>query len=170
MNENEELDWLAQLAKGGDEMRRQVEQLIQGAQQFIRDGQRTGGPVPPFQQRVVRAVGAAMRELVPAPEVPVRGQGAARGYTTAVGTATGTAITISGGLAMAPMGMSGQASVQQLDLIERNIGRILLLVLVAIAASGLLGVQGPDRAAVDHYLNVIGVALSIAVLIWTGHK
>jgi hypothetical protein len=40
------------------------------------------------------------------------------------------------------------------------------LVLVAIVASGLLGVQGPDRAAVDHYLTVMSVALPVAVLIW----
>jgi hypothetical protein len=40
------------------------------------------------------------------------------------------------------------------------------LVLVLITASGLLGVQGPDRAAVDHYLAVISLALPIAVYIW----
>jgi hypothetical protein len=31
-----------------------------------------------------------------------------------------------------------------------------------------MGVQGPDRAAVDHYLTVIGVGLAVAVLIWNG--
>jgi hypothetical protein len=58
-----------------------------------------------------------------------------------------------------PDALSGQA--------ERSVGQILAMVLVAIVASGLLGVQGPDRAAVDHYLTVIGVALTISVLIWT---
>jgi hypothetical protein len=50
---------------------------------------------------------------------------------------------------------------------ERSFGRILALVLVAIITSGLLGVQGPERAAMDHYLTVLSFALSIAMLIWT---
>jgi len=65
-DQDQEPDWLAELAKGGDAVRRQIELLVQGAQQFVRDGQQgivSGGPVPPFQQRVVRAVGAAVREL-----------------------------------------------------------------------------------------------------------
>ena len=50
MSENEEPDWLAELAKGGDEVRRQIELLVQGAQQFVRDSQQAapgGGPMPP---------------------------------------------------------------------------------------------------------------------------
>lgn len=49
---------------------------------------------------------------------------------------------------------------------ERSIGQILALVLVALATWRLLVVPEQDRAAVDHYLTVIGVALTIAVLIW----
>jgi hypothetical protein len=56
------------------------------------------------------------------------------------------------------------------DQAERSIGQILALMLVAIIASGLLGVQGPDRAAVDHYLTVLSFALPIAVLIWSWNK
>ena len=41
---------------------------------------------------------------------------------------------------------------------------------MAIATAGLLGVQRADRATVDHYLTVIGVALPIALLIWNKHK
>ena len=64
----------------------------------------------------------------------------------------------------------GQGTVQQPGLIERNIGRILALVVLAIVTSGLLGAQGSDRAAVDHWVTIISAGLTIAVLIWAGHK
>ncbi len=100
MSEDEEPDWLAELTKGGDEVRRQIELLVQGAQRFVRgaeQGPAAGGPVPPFQQRVVRAVGAAMRELVPMSGYPVR-YGGFKGYVSVVGT-----VTVSGSLALPPM-------------------------------------------------------------------
>lgn len=100
MSEDKEPDWLAELAKGGDEVRRQIELLVQGARQFVRDNQQaiaSGGPVPPFQQRVVRAVGAAMRELVPAAGYPVR-YGSFKGSISGVSTVTG-----SGSFALPPM-------------------------------------------------------------------
>ena len=66
MSENEDQDWLAELAKGGEALRRQIEQLFQGAEQVVRvarQGKTSGiGPVPPFQQRLVRAFDAAMDE------------------------------------------------------------------------------------------------------------
>jgi hypothetical protein len=83
MSENEEPDWLAELAK----------QLFEGAERIMRDarqGKTSGvGPVPPFQQRLVHAVDAAMRELVPARQ-PVAHQRAAQLTVAPVMTATAT--------------------------------------------------------------------------------
>jgi hypothetical protein len=84
-----------------------------------------------------------------------------------VGTMTAT-----GNVTLIRPRVSGQGTVQDATggQAERSIGQILALVLVAIAASGLMGVQGPDRAVVDHYLTVLSFALPIAVLIWNWNK
>lgn len=185
MSEANEPDWLTELAKntealrrqidqGGDALRRQVEQLGRAAEQFVRDARRATpgtGAVPPFQQRLVRAVDAAMRELVP-PHQPVQHAMIFPAMVTGQASFGVPTITVtgSGSITMPKMGVAGEGMVQQPDLIERNVGRILALVLVAIVMSGLLGVQGPDRATVDHWATIIGVALTIAVLIWAGHK
>jgi len=163
MSEENEPDWLAELAK----------ELFERAEQFVRDagpGKTSGvGPVPPFQQRLVHAATAAMSELVAARQ-PVNHP--MLFPTTVLGTASlsgvGT-ITATGGVVLPSMSFSGQATVENppSGQAERSIGQILALVLVAIVASGLLGVQGPDRAAVDHYLTVMSVALPVAVLIWS---
>jgi hypothetical protein len=74
MNEENEPDWLAELAKGGDAVRRQVEPIVQAAQQFVRDAQlakASRGPVLPFAQRVALAVDAGMREFLPERKPPV---------------------------------------------------------------------------------------------------
>ena len=160
MSENEEPDWLAELAK----------ELFEGAEQFVRNagrGTTSGvGPVLPLQQRLVRAVDAAMRELAPARQ-PVTHQRTAALTITPIFGATAT-VAASLELGLSPMRFSGQATAENPPSTEteRSIGQILALVLVAIVASGLLGVQGPDRAVVDHYLTVMSVALSVAVLIW----
>jgi hypothetical protein len=64
--DNEEPDWLAELAKGSEALRRQVEPIVQSAEQFVRDARRAkadSGPALPFAQRVALAVDAGMREL-----------------------------------------------------------------------------------------------------------
>jgi len=136
---------------------RQMEPMFQAAERFARVGI---WPVPPFQQQLIRTVNAALRELPP----PV--------------------ITGSGSVALPPIRIIADGDVVNAaenetveaapdsrgGLAERSIGQIFALVLVAILMSGLLGVQGPDRAAVDHYLTVIGVALTIAVLIWNKNR
>jgi hypothetical protein len=166
MSEDKEPDWLAELAKGGEAMRRQMESIVQAAEQLA-----ARGPGRPLAQRITRAIGAGMRELTTATERPVvrdaNVQGVAAGVSVIAGVGT---VTASGSVVLPRMGFAGEGTVQEPDLIERNLGRILALVVLAIVTSGLLGVQGPDRATVDHYLTVIGVALSIAVLIWAGHK
>ena len=84
MSEDNEPDWLAELAKNTEALRRQIDQgdetlqrqvklLGRAAEQFLRDALRPTpriGPVPPFQRRVVRAADAIMRELLP-PREPV---------------------------------------------------------------------------------------------------
>jgi len=168
MSEENEPDWLAELAKGGEERRRQIEQLVRVAEQFLtgaRQDTTSSGPVPLFQQRLVRAVGAAMREL--SPPHPVAHQQTASLTVTPVMTATAT-VTASGSIAMRPMRVSGQGKVENppSGQAERSIGQILALVLVAIATWRLLVVPEQDWAAVDHRLTVIGFGLTIAVLIW----
>jgi hypothetical protein len=172
MSEDNEPDWLAELAKntealrrqldeGGETLRRQVELLGRAAEQFIRGTRRTTpstGPVPPFQQRVVRAADAMMRELLP-PRGPVVHH--VNLTTNAAAVSTVAIAGVATASASAPM-----PQVRVTTQAERSIGQILALVLVLIVASGLLGIQGPDRAAVDHYLTVIGVALPIAVYLW----
>jgi hypothetical protein len=100
MSEDKEPDWLAELTASAEALRRQVEQLSRAAEQFVRDARRadtSGGPVPPFQQRMVRAVGAAIRELVPIAGYPVRGS--FKGYAiSSAGTMAGI-----GGFAMPPV-------------------------------------------------------------------
>lgn len=93
--------------------------------------------------------------------------------TTVTGTASLTGvgtITAVGCITLPPMRFAGEGTVQQPDLIERNIGRILTLVVLAIVTPGLLAVQGPDRATIDHWATIISAGLTISVLIWAGHK
>lgn len=176
MSEDKEPDWLAELAKntealrrqidqGGETLRRQVELLGRAAEQFVRRARRpTPGisPVPPFQRRVVRAADAVMRELLP-PREPVVHHVALHETGAGVDTLAVTIVaTASGSVPMPQVRAATQA--------ERGVGQILALVLLAIVTSGLLGVQGPDRATVDHYLTVIGVALTIALAIWNKQR
>jgi hypothetical protein len=48
----------------------------------------------------------------------------------------------------------------------QRVGQILALVLVALATWRLLVVPEHDRAAVDHYLTVLGFGLTVGLLIW----
>jgi hypothetical protein len=159
VSEDGEPDWPAELA-------RQIEAVVRAAERFARAG----------AWPVVRAVNAAMGELLPARlDANVQPATLEASATFPAEISGSFNITLSppsiilfgeaGGASdrltveVVPDALSGQA--------ERSVGQILAMVLVAIVASGLLGVQGPDRAAVDHYLTVIGVALTISVLIWT---
>ena len=164
MSENKEPDWLGELAKGGEALQREAMRIVKAAQEMV-----ASGPARPLTGRIVRAVGAGIRELA-APEPVVHELTLA---TTVTGTASLTGvgtITAVGSIALPPMRFAGEGTVQQPDLIERNIGRILAMVVLAIVTSGLLGVQGLDRATVDHWATIISAGLTIAVLIWAGHK
>ena len=164
MSENEEPDWLAELAKGGEALQREAMRIVRVAEQLA-----AGGHPRPLVRRITRAVDAALRELLPAPERPVV-QVAACLATAAATVPSPAVVTFSGSVALAPARVSGQVTVQEPGLIERNLGRILALVLLAIATAGLLGVHGPGRATVDHWLTVLSFSLTIAVLIWTWNK
>lgn len=121
-----------------------------------------------------------MRELQPAR--PVSHQRTAA-LTVTPSMMAVAAVASAGGLALSPLifvadGDVGTATeheaVEKRDshggLAALNVGQILALVLVAIGTAGLLGVPGPDQAAVGYDLAVLGFALSIAVLIWNVHK
>jgi hypothetical protein len=101
MSENEEPDWLAELAKGGEAIRQQVEPIVQAALQFARlDWPKAStGPGVPLPLRLAAAVDAAMRELLPPPEPVVH-------QISLPGT-----ITVSGSLALRPMRFVGDAEV-----------------------------------------------------------
>ena len=107
MSEDNEPDWLAELAKNTEALRRQIDQgdetlqrqvklLGRAAEQFLRDALRPTpriGPVPPFQRRVVRAADAIMRELLPPREPVVHDTGASLDTlaVASVATASGSA-------------------------------------------------------------------------------
>jgi hypothetical protein len=158
VSEEKEPDWLAELTRGGEALQREAMRIVKAAEQFA-----ASLSARPFTRRIVRAVDVGIRQLA-APE-PVVHTVSGTANMTAAGTMTAV-----GNVVLVPMRIAGEGSVEEPDLIERNVGRILALVLLAFGTAGLLGVQGPDRATVDHYLTVIGVALTIAVLIWAGHK
>jgi hypothetical protein len=115
MSESEEQDWLAELAA----------QLFENGERIARDtrrGKMSGiGPVPPFQQRLVRAADVAMRELAPTAALtvtPVFGATAPvahrRTAALTVRPVFGATATVTGSfeLALRPMRFSGQATVK----------------------------------------------------------
>jgi hypothetical protein len=164
VSEDNEPDWSTQLAKGGEALRRQMESVVRAAEQFA-----AGGPARTLAQRITRAVDAAMRELQPPPVHAVVHPATLH---VSVSIPTPTVITGSGSIALPRAGFGGQGTVQNppSGQAERSIGQILALMLVAVATSGLLGVQGPDQATVGYYLTVIGVLLPIAWFFWNMHK
>jgi hypothetical protein len=192
---NKERDWAPEIAKASAAMaqqmepmvqadralRRQMEPIIQAAEvirrqmePLIRADQtlrrqmgsivRASKQFPPggLARQIAHAVGADMRDL---PMVHQR----TAALTVELTTNATAVVTGSGSVALPAIRIDGHGTVEnpQGGQAERSLGQILAVVLVIIAASGLLGVQGPDRAAVDHYLTVIGVALPIALLIWS---
>jgi hypothetical protein len=165
MSENEQPDWLAELAKGSDALRRQMESIVKAAEQLA-----ASGPTRPLARRITRAVGAGLREFASASEPVDPDVTVTAGLATADAAAMAPTITAVGSLALPLIRFAGEVAVQQPDLIERNIGRILALVLLAIGTAGLLGVYGPAQATVGYYAGVIFGALGLAVAIWAGRK
>ena len=139
MNENSEPDWLAALARSGEALRRQVEPIIQAAEQFVHDARRAktnGGPVLPFAQRVALAVDAGMRELLPTPLHAVVHQ---ETLELSVVFPTPTVITGSGGLTLPRISIGGQGTVEDRRgwFAGMSAGQILAVVLVWLVAYAL---------------------------------
>lgn len=153
MSEDAEPHWLADLAKGGETLRHQVEPIVHAAEQFVLDARRaknSGGAALPFPQRLVLAVDAGIRELLPPPEPVVH-------QISLSGT-----ITMSGSLTLRPMRFiadgdvataTESGAVEVLDsgrgLTALSDGQIVVLVLVWLFAF-VLPVLGPDMPSKLH--------------------
>ncbi len=149
---------------------REIEPIVEAAQQFVRDAQRaraSRGPALPFAQRVALAVDAGLRELLPA-----RMDADVRPVTLEASVAFPAVMVASGGLVLSPMSIAGQGTVEKrrTGLAALSDGQILALVLVAIVTSGLLAVPARDQATVGYDLAVIGIALTVALAIWNKGK
>lgn len=73
-SEQDKPDWLAELARGGQSMRRQVSPIVRAAQQFVDDAraaQAQAGTPLPFAQQITLTVDAGIREVISA----VQGEG-----------------------------------------------------------------------------------------------
>jgi hypothetical protein len=164
VSEDSKPDWSAELAKGGEALQREAMRIVKAAEQLA-----ASGPAGPLTRRIVRAVSAGIRELA-APEPVVHELTLA---TTVTGTSSVIAvstITAVGSVVLPPMRFAGEGTVEEPDLIERNVGRIFALVLLAFATAGLLGVHAQDQASVGYYAGVIFGALSVAFAICAGFK
>jgi hypothetical protein len=132
MSENQEPDWLAELAKGNEALRRQMESIVKAAEQLA-----AGGPTRPLARRITRAVGAGLRAFASAPEPVTHNLTLTAHLATASAVAVTPTITPTitavASLALPPMRFVGEGTVQEPGLIERNLGRILALVLLAMA-------------------------------------
>ncbi len=136
MSEEREPDWLAELAKGGEALRRQVEPIVQAVEQFVRDSRRAKigrGPALPFAQRVALAVDAGMRELLPA---PLHADVHPLTIEASVSIPTPTVITGSGSVALPKMSLSGQGTVEnrRSGVAALSAGQILALALIWVVA------------------------------------
>jgi len=107
---------------GSEATRRQIEPIVQAAQQFVRDAHRARasyGPALPFAKRVALAVDAGIRELIP-PREPVV-------HVTLSDTGAAASTLAMAGLATA----SGSAAMPSVRVqAERSAGYILALVLL----------------------------------------
>ncbi len=82
------------LIRDSEPIRRQIEPVVKAAEQFTRGG---GWPVPPFQQRLMRTIEAALGEVQPAQIHAVAHPG-----TVDISVAGPTAIVGSGSIASCP--------------------------------------------------------------------
>jgi hypothetical protein len=162
-----EPDWLAELAKSSEALRRQMESIVQAAEQFVRDSRQaktTGGPALPFAQRVALAVDAGMRELLPARIDAIVHPATLQ---TSVTFPAPTVITGSGGVTLPKPSLSGQGTVEdrRSGLAALSDGQLVFLVLVWLYAFMLPwfgAALPPEFHAVlsDHYATM-AIALGI---------
>jgi hypothetical protein len=159
MSKDTEPDWLAELAKGGEALQREAMRLVKAAEELA-----ASGPARPLTRRIVRAVGASIRELA-APEPVAANVTVTAGLATASAVAMATAV---GSVVLPPMRFAGEGTVQEPDLIVRTVGCIFALVLLwlvvlavpaAVAATDL---SPKVEAALDAY-DAILAALALEI-------
>lgn len=162
MSEENKPDWLAELAKGGEALRRQVEPIVQAAEQFVRDARRAksaGGPALPFAQRVALAVGADIPELLSPLERHVVG------HSAISGTAAMVSVTAVAGLATA----NGSAAMPSVRVqAEQSAGQILALVLLwlvvlAVPAAVMAADLPPEAQVMLDAYDAILAALAVKI-------
>jgi hypothetical protein len=102
MSEDREPDWLTELAKGGEALQREAMRIVKAAEEFAASSQGR-----PFARRIVRAVGAGIRELA-APEPVVRNVTDSDAVAATEGLAVVRTITGSGSIALPPMRFAGR--------------------------------------------------------------
>jgi hypothetical protein len=102
MSEDREPDWLTELAKGGEALQREAMRIVKAAEEFAASSQSR-----PFARRIVRAVGAGIRELA-APEPVVRNVTDSDAVAATEGLAVVRTITGSGSIALPPMRFAGR--------------------------------------------------------------
>jgi hypothetical protein len=152
MSEDEEPDWLAELAKGGEAARRQIEPLVQTAMELVQlarlDWPKTGsGTALPLSLRLaVATVNTRTREfkLIPTP-VAVWAPPPPREISML------TPIVGSGSVALPRMGVAGQLTVEDRARgpAALNDGQIVVLVLLWLFAF-VLPVLGPELPSPLH--------------------
>jgi hypothetical protein len=157
---------LEPIVEASEIIARQLEPMIQAAAQLARAG---AWPVPPFQQQLLRTVEAAITGTITlqpfACDANIDGSAALIRVVAPPGTVTGSA-------EVAVMNVAGQGIVQNphSGRTERGVGQVLALVLVAMVAAGLLAVPARDQALAGYDLAVIGLALTVALAIWSKGK
>jgi hypothetical protein len=142
MSEDEEPDWLAELAKGGDAMRRQIEPLVQTVAEFARiarpDWPKTA--TMPMPLRLAWAADSRIRELKLVMPVAIQVR-----RPIQLSIAQPAQIVGSGSVTLPRMGVTGQLEVG--DRPSRSAvridGQIVVLVLVWLFVF-VLPLMGPD--------------------------
>lgn len=143
---------------GSEATRRQIEPIVQAAQQFVRDARRASasyGLALPFAQRVALAVDASIRELMP-PREPVV-------HVTLSDTGAAASTLAMAGLAAA----SGTAPMPSVRVqAEWRAGQILALVLLwlvvlAVPASVMATDLPPEAQATADAYDAILAALAV---------
>jgi hypothetical protein len=155
-----QIQQLQPVIQGHVAMWRQIEPIVQAAQQFVRDARRARtscGPVLPFAQWVALAVDASIRELMPPREpvvhVTLSDMGAAASTLAMAGLATA-----SGSAAMPSVRVQA----------ERSAGQILALVLLwlvvlAVPAAVMAADLPPEAQVMLDAYDAIFAALAVKI-------
>jgi hypothetical protein len=167
---NEEPGRPVEVGKVSDAMRRELQPIVKAVEQIVRDARLAkarGGPALPIVQRVALIADARLQELLSGGERPVVRQGSSAGYASGVGTVTGVAtVPASGGLAMRPMSMAGEITVEvRRSPIDGQLFVMVILWLIVLVGPEAIMKANPSSGVtgtLDAYYGVIG-AIAVAV-------